>query len=215
MLCRRKIELHTHPSSPPRTLISRQTLEDSAQAISLLGRARAQADEQLRQAAQQCEAMLEDASVEFWKRAEAQLNRWERDRQAMCRAVEQYATSVTNSAIRCVLDETPSPQRVSAMLKQLLASQMPPVEATLLCHPDELNVLKPLLAPPHAALWTLRSDDTVPLQTLVLKTDEGDFRIDWASMFSLLLAQQKDVEPHSVSPPDIYRWQDPQSFRDN
>lgn len=212
MLCHRKIELHAHTSSLPHTLISRQTLEDSGQATSLLNRAKAQAEEQLRHAEQQREVVLEEASLEFWRRAEAQLDRWERDRQAMCNALEQYATAVTNNAIRCLLDETPNPQRLTALLKQLLASQVPPVEAALLCHPSELNVLKPLLAPPHATLWALRPDDTVPPQTLVLKTDEGDFRIDWASMFSLLLAQHKDVEPQSVSPADLYVWQDPQSY---
>ncbi|MGY2228495.1 type III secretion system stator protein SctL [Pseudomonas tolaasii] len=211
MLCRRKLELHTSPSSVPHTLIPRQMLEDSNQANSLLERAKAQAEEHLHQAEQQREALLEEASVAFWRRAEAQLDRWERERQSMSHALEQHATTVTNNVIRYLLGEVPDQQRLTVMLKQLLASQLPPVEATLLCHPDELNALESLLAPPHATLWMLRSDDTIRPQTLVLKTDEGDFRIDWASMFSLLLTQQKHAVPDAPSAPDVYEWQPPRN----
>lgn len=211
MLCHRTLELHAPPSSVPPTLIPRQMLEESDQATSLLNRAKAQAEDFLRQAEQQREALLEEASVEFWRRAEAQLDRWEGERRAMSNALEQYATTVTNTVIRYLLDEVPNLQRLTVMLKQLLASQLPPVEATLLCHPDELHALESLIAPPHATLWTLRSDETIQPQTLVLKTDEGDFRIDWASMFSLLLAQQKNTAPDTTSAPDVYEWQAPQN----
>ncbi|WP_310886684.1 MULTISPECIES: type III secretion system stator protein SctL [Pseudomonas] len=211
MLCHRKIKLHTSASSQPNTLISRQTLEESGQASSLLNRAKAQAEEQLRQAAQQSEVVLEEARLEFWRRALAQLQRWEHDRQAMCDALEHYATTVTNNAIRYLLDETPDPQRLAALLKHLLASQLPRAEAALLCNPAELNALTPLFAPPHETLWTIRADETVPPQTLVLKTDEGDFRIDWASMFSLLLAQHnKDAQSQAVFASDGYASQDAQ-----
>jgi len=193
MLRRQKIELHKAATGLQHTLIPRETLADCAQANQLLSRANAQADEMLRQAEAQCEALLEKATVEFWQRAESQLKRWERERQAMCDSLERHATSITKQAIRCLLDDTVEAQRLAALLKQLLASQVSQVNATLLCHPQEIEEVKQSLANHRATLWKLQPDDTIGPQTLVLKTDEGDFRISWSSMLETLFNHSNEV----------------------
>ncbi|MDY7530921.1 type III secretion system stator protein SctL [Pseudomonas sp. Bout1] len=187
MLRRQKLALHGDAPGLPHTLIPRETLADFAQANQLLSRANAKADERLSLAQTQCDVLLEQAAGEFWQRADAQLKRWERDRQQMCDSLEQYATSVVTQAIRSLLDETIEPRRLAALIKQLLASQVAHVHATLLCHPHELDDVRQCLASHGVTLWKLQPQDTVKPQTLVLKTDEGDFRIDWRSMFEVFL----------------------------
>ena len=182
MLCRYTIELLKDTPGVPRSLIPREELANWKQAGQLLSRANAQADELIALAEKQSEALLEKTSLDLWQRADAQFKRWERDRQAMYDSLEQYATSITNQAIRCLLDETVSPQRMRALLKQLLANQVQNIDATLLCHPHELEEIKQCLANHASIFWKLQADDTTPPQTLVLKTEEGDFRISWSSM---------------------------------
>lgn len=197
MLCRHTITLHSTPSLP-QTLIPRETLADGAQAEQLLAHAKTEADALLDQAEHTREELMEQAGLAFWQRANAQLQRWENERQAMCDHLERYATGVVNQAVRHLLDETAQPQRLAALLKQLLASQVPEVSALLLCHPRELETVKQRLATHHATLWKLQPDDTISPQTLVLKTEEGDFRISWASLLETLLKQ--DDRPSASGP---------------
>lgn len=192
MLCRHTIELPKNLSEVRAGLIPREELADWQQANQLLSRAQAQAQERLRQAEQQCQALREQASLEIWQRADAQLQRWERERQAMHDSLEHYATTITHQAIRSLLDETVAPQRLAALLKQLLASQVQEIDATLLCHPQDLEEIRRCLANHKATLWRLHADETIPLQTLVLTTDEGDFRISWRSMLDTFFNQGKD-----------------------
>lgn len=182
MLCRCTIELLKDTSGLPRSLIPREELSNWEQAHQLLERTNAQANELISQAEQHCEALLEKASLEIWQRADAQLKRWEQDRQAMSDSIEKYATSITHQAIRSLLDETVAPKRLEALLKQLLASQVQNIDAVLLCHPQDLDEIKECLAYHQSTFWKLHADETTPPQTLILKTDEGDFRISWPSM---------------------------------
>ncbi|AIG04854.1 type III secretion apparatus protein RspE [Pseudomonas fluorescens] len=186
MLARRKITLCADAQRPPQALIPRETLADYVQADQLLSRARAQANEILNLAKEQSEAHLHKLSLEFWQRADAQLNRWKIDRQQMCDDLEQHATSIAIQAIRLLLDDTPDSRRLAAMIKQLLASLVPEVNATLFCHPHEIEEAKRCLARHGATAWRLLPDETLKPQTLVLKTDEGDYYISWSSMLEAL-----------------------------
>ncbi len=191
MLCRYAIELLKDAPGLRRTLIPREELANWVHAGELLSRANAQADEQIRLTEKKCEALLEQASLDIWQRADAQFKRWERDRQAMCESLEHYATSITQQAIRCLLDETVAPQRLAALLKQLLANQVQESEATLFCHPLDLEAIKQRLAYYKSPFWKLHADETLEPQTLVLKTDEGDFRISWSSMLDMFFSHTK------------------------
>lgn len=192
MLCRHTIELPNGIAGARCSLILREELESWQQANQLLRHANNQADELISQAKKQCEALLEAASLEIWQRADAQLKQWECDRQAMCDNLEQYATAITNQAIRCLLDETVAAQRLKALLKQLLESQVQEISATLLCHPHDLEAIKEVLAHHNRTFWSLHADETIPPQTLVLKTEEGDFRISLNAMLDTFFKQGKD-----------------------
>ena len=190
MLCKLKIELDNDTSYLPHALISREALSEFAQAKDLIKRANEQAEELLHQAHIKRQSLLQEAGVEFWLRADAQLQRWENDRQRMCDSIEHYATSIANAAIHHLLDEPPEPKRIAALLKQLLASQISAVSATLFCHPAEIGDIGQYLSKHAINRWKLQSDDTVKPQTLLLQTEEGDFAIGWASMLDALLKQK-------------------------
>jgi type III secretion protein L len=192
MLCRYAIELLKDAPGLRHPLIPREELANWVQAEKLLSRASAQADERIRQAEKKCEALLENASLDIWQRADAQLKRWERDRQVMCDNLEHYATEITNQAIRCLLDDAVAPQRLAALLKQLLANQVQEIDATLFCHPLDLESIKQHLAHHKSPFWKLHADETLEPQTLVLKTDEGDFRISWHSMLDTFFSHNKE-----------------------
>lgn len=76
MLTLRKIELHNGACGQPKVLITREMLADCVQSAQLLGSAQTQAEELLRQAAEHREEMLEQARLDFWSRAHAQLSAW-------------------------------------------------------------------------------------------------------------------------------------------
>lgn len=182
MFCRHKIDLPKGSTAFAETLIPRETLANYAHAHNTLEHAKAQARQLLKRAEKQREKLLEQAGLEIWRRADAQFKRWEVERQAMYDNLERYASSIANQAIRLLLEDTPLPQRMAALVRQLMVSQMPMVKAALLCHPQELEAARQALADHNTTLWALRADDTVKPQTLLLQTEEGDFCIDWAAM---------------------------------
>lgn len=190
MFCTRKIELNPSALSLPVALIPKQTLADSAQAGHLLENAEAQAQALVLQAEAQCKQMLEQASLEFWQRANAQLLRWDLERQAMSDNLEHIAASITQAAVRTLLDEAPPAQRITVLLKQLLASQVPTVKGCLLCNPQDRAAVEQWLHQHSYVPWALRCKDEVIAQALILETDEGDFHIDWRSTLGTLLPTQ-------------------------
>lgn len=187
MLCHRKIELCPNSPRLPQPLISRETLVDCGRADQLLRQTKERARRLLRQAKQQCEEQRNEASHEFWERANRQLKHWQMERELMCNALEQSASKLTNQALRCVLEEVPSDQRITVLLRQLLEIQSPAPDMTLRCHPLVRNDVMRWISEQENTLWNLQSDDTLDTQGLVLETSEGDFRIDWASSMEVLL----------------------------
>lgn len=192
MLCRYNIKLSGLSPSAPRSIIPREELANWKHANQLLRDANIQAEELIRLTEQKCEALLEKASIDIWQRADAQFKQWERSRQTMCDTVEHYATQITNQAIRSLLDEIVAPQRVAALVKQLLKSQVEEISATLMCHPHDLKEVTHALAHYGSTFWKLIADSSIDAQTLVLKTDEGDFRISWNDMRNALYEQVRD-----------------------
>ncbi|WP_248733115.1 type III secretion system stator protein SctL [Pseudomonas sp. MWU13-2517] len=187
MLCRHKIELSIPTASLPDALIPRAVLADSQQAERLLKHAQAQADTLLRQAQEKSEQWLEQAQAEFWQRANRQLQRWELERQAICERLEQIATSVTNQALSNLLEQTPPAERLSALLKKMLNTQVPAIAANLVCHPQDHLQVEHWLTLHSDAPWSLRLDNSLTAQTLILETDEGSFHIEWRSTVDSLL----------------------------
>ncbi|PLR60703.1 MULTISPECIES: type III secretion system stator protein SctL [Pseudomonas] len=187
MLCRRTITSPGGTPTVPGSLISCETLASYTQAGDVVERAKAEARQLLRAAKEQQEGMLEKAGLEIWQRANAQLKRWEVDRQSLCDNLEEYATSIANQTIYLLLEETPAPQRINALIKQLLACHVPAIKATLVCNPHELETVRRCLDSVGSHHWTLRTENTLAPQTLLLNTEESDFRIDWISMVNALM----------------------------
>ena len=194
MFCVQKIELHTVTANLPTALIPRELLTDYTQARCLIEHARAQASTLMLQAEAQCERVLENAGTQFWQRANAQLQRWELERRAMQDSLEQVATSVINAALRSFLDQTLPAQRISVLLNQLLAAQLPPIKATLLCHPQDREVVEQWLARLGDVPWVLRVENEVSAQSLLLETEDGAFHINWTDALNHLI-------PVTTSPP--------------
>lgn len=186
-----KIELRKNAASFPNPLVPREVLADAENANQLLVHAQAKADDLIRKAAEKCGAMQKQASVEIWQRADKQFKRWEYEREEMLAHLEHHATLVINQALKCIFDEAVEPQRLRALIKQLLTSQIPQISATLLCSPNDLEQVKQNLVSHGMTLWTLQPDATVPPQTLTLRTDEGDFLINWHSMLDLFFKQRQ------------------------
>ncbi|MBE8590126.1 type III secretion system stator protein SctL [Pseudomonas sp. MAFF 301449] len=184
MLYRHTIDVPKDRHELPRSLIPREELANWIQAEQLLRHANDQADKLLSLAQKRCETLKEEASLEIWRRADAQLKRWEHDRQAMCDKLEQHASFITREAIRCLLDETPRPIRLAALLRQLMANQVHEVCADLFCHPHDFDEIERWFAHQKPTIWKLNADEATPPQTLILKTEEGDFCISWETMLT-------------------------------
>lgn len=193
MLCRRKIELLQNVPELSHPVIPRQVMTDFYESKQLLSHANTQAEELLSMAKEKCEVLQKKAALEFWELANAQLTRWERERQEMCTSLEQHATLIVSRAIKQLLEETVAPERMKALLKQLLENQIPAINATLHCCPDELENIKHYFANHKSPPWRLQPNDTITAQTLILKTEEGDFCISWEAML-------KNFLKHSESP---------------
>lgn len=187
MFCAQKIELHTVTDNLPTTLIRREMLVDYAQARQLIEHARAQARTLMLQAEVQCERVLENAGSHFWQRANTQLQRWESERRAMHDSLEQVATSVINTALQSFLDETLPAQRITALLNQLLEAQLPPIKATLLCHPQDREAVEQWLARLGDVPWVLRVENEISAQSLLLETEDGGFHINWVDALEHLM----------------------------
>ncbi len=187
MFCARKIELHTITPNLPTALIPREMLADYTQACQLLEHAKAHAQTLIRQAEAQCEAVLQSAGQQFWQRANTLLQRWESERQTMHEHLEQLASTVISNTLRSFLDETPPTQRLTALLNQLLLAQLPPIKATLLCNPLDREPVEQWLARLGDVSWTLRFENDVSPQSLMLETEEGGFHINWADALDHLI----------------------------
>lgn len=187
MFCAKKIELQSIAPNQPTTLIPREVLADYSQARQLLEQAQAQAQVLIRQAEAQCASVLETASEQFWERANAQLQCWESERQAMHDNLEQVATSVINTTLRSFLDEALPAQRLTALLNQLLDAQLPPIKATLVCHPLDREHVEQWLACVGDVPWTLRVENDAAAQSLMLETEDGGFHINWGDALDQLI----------------------------
>lgn len=179
MLCRRKIELLTSSASLSQPVISRELLADNQRAEHVLDNAQAQAETLLQQAQEQSAQILKQAHEEFWQRANQQLQRWEAERQTIGDQCERFATTITQQALSSLLEMTPPAERISALLNKLLDPLIPRPNAALACHPADQAHVEQWLHINTEVRWSLRLDDALPPQTLILETEEGSFHVEW------------------------------------
>lgn len=187
MLRVQEIELRTHTTSPALPLIPRETLTDVTKANQLLEHANTQANELIRHAEEKCKALQETATTEIWQLINAQLKCWAHEREEIFDSLEHHVTLVTHQAITCILEETVEPKRLAALIRRLLACQLPDINPTLSCCPAEIEHIRQYLEAHNTVFWKLEADNATPPQTLILKTVEGDFYITWKSMLDHFL----------------------------
>ena len=77
-------------------------------------------------------------------------------------------------------------------MKQLLTNHVHEISAILLCHPDDFDEIKRHLVDKKTTIWKLQADEAILTKALVLKTDEGDFRISWSSMRAAFFKHSKE-----------------------
>lgn len=187
MLSQRKIELRPGAPVLAQTLITRQHLIDCGQVSEVLAHARSQADELLRNAQQAADVLLANAQCEIWQQANAQLARWHMEHDSLCKEMESSARLVVNQALCHLLDELPQQTRITALLKQLVRAQCPPLSATLRCHPQAREDVQQWLSTRTDDLWQLQIDERLDPQALALITAQGDLCIDWPGAIEALL----------------------------
>lgn len=187
MFVRRSLKLRDGSGGLAQPLISHETLLDCGRAEGVLALARMQAAALLRQIEAQRDTLLEEAQRQFWQRAGAQLGQWEQQRQQMWRMLEEQARILVNQALRRLLDDTPPPRRLNALLNQLARSQTEPVSAVLRCHPSVEETVQQWLDLLGESPWRLCPDESLPPDELRLVTEQGDFCIDWRTASDALL----------------------------
>ncbi|WP_273808408.1 MULTISPECIES: type III secretion system stator protein SctL [unclassified Pseudomonas] len=196
MLTRRTLELRANAATLPETHLPRALLADCGRAETVLSHAEAQAAELLAASETACATRLGQLEREFWQRAEGLLDAWQAQRQEEQAALEEIAREVVNAALDQLLAETPPAQRVDALLRQLLLSRQPPLPGQLHCAPDLEAPLQTWCAARPELPWQLVTDHALPPGQMMLRSDTGDFRLDWRhAVNGLQLPEQPGMEP--------------------
>lgn len=164
-------------------VLRRESLDSVLLADQLLEQARAEAEAILAEANQQRDALLKNATVEFWQAANASLAAWDSAREAQLEQVVKQASQVLRDGLQQVLGRVPRDLRLQATLRQLAASQPLAVQAGLQCHSDDLEALSGWLQELSTArFWELIANDHLQPGQLRLETPSGDFNLDWSAM---------------------------------
>ncbi|MGE7955662.1 type III secretion system stator protein SctL [Pseudomonas sp. NPDC089530] len=189
MLTRRSLSL-SHPQAlPSGAVLRRETLQDSLLAEQLLDAARAEAEALLSEARDAAAGLREEAAVqaraEVWRQADALLADWQEQRQQMWQGIVASAEAVLGQAWQALLGEQEPPVRIAALLRQLAAAQPQDEAGVLHCHPDALPLATRHLQQAQAA-WSLRGDPQQAADSLCLRTEQGDFSLDWQTLGTAL-----------------------------
>lgn len=185
MLTRRSLTLGRPHVLPGGLVLRRETLEDCVLAEQVLTTARAEADALLARAQDDAERLRDNAwqqaCDEVWQQADAVLLQWQQEREQMWASITLTAEALVGTALRQLLAEQPDAARVSALLLQLRLAQPEDEAAVLYCHPDWLEPATQKLQQRQAS-WSVRADPQLAPQTLCLRTEQGDFRLNWTTL---------------------------------
>lgn len=186
MLARRSLELRPEGQGLLQPFIARETLIDCGRAQRVIERATDQAAQLIAQASEAAEAQVLAAQAQFWEQANALLDTWEAQRQAMWQQLESSAARLVNQALQTLLDEVPDPARIDALVRQLARGQREPASATLYCHPEDLPNLTRSLGTAEHQPWTPVADASMGRHQVRLQTPGGSFQLDWPSAVQAL-----------------------------
>ncbi|CAO95577.1 type III secretion system stator protein SctL [Erwinia tasmaniensis] len=156
----------------------------------------------LEQARQQAQAMRDDAERQiaadrliaqqragqaFWQQADTLLHDWQQQYQQLEAQVLEVMDGVMTQALGQLLDEVPEPQRLAALLRQIMRASALDDRGSLYCHPSQQNEVADWLHL-HAHLgWRLQPDGSLAVDGLKLVTANGELHLDWQQAVRQLL----------------------------
>lgn len=190
MLVKRRLSLPPQVLLEP--LLRRELFDDVLRAEQLLERAAQQADAMLQDAEYQCQQQLQSAQALFWEETNLQLQAFADENLAFQRELLASVDRLLLLAMTRLLDETDLSGRIRALLRNLSDSQAGRAAATLSCHPQQAQAVQAWLEDSGlVALWAVQQDTQVPLQALRLSHAQGAFEIDWEQLRAGLLGHSE------------------------
>ncbi|AHL34306.1 hypothetical protein CD58_15925 [Pseudomonas brassicacearum] len=183
MLIRRNLSLGDRETGGE-LVVRHEQFADYRTAVDVMSQARAEADALLLEAEKLRQDYLDRALAQFWDQASSLLEALEAERQQCRSRVVDVCRDLLNVVIGRLFDECQPAERARILLEHLAASQAYPMgSATLRCHPELLVEVQAWLeANSSSALWQLREDTTIPVQSIRLSTDAGEYDIDWTGL---------------------------------
>lgn len=173
-------------------VIDRQQLQRQQQAADVLAQAQQQAAALLEQARQQCAALQlearQQAEQRFWQQADEILQAWRRHYQQLEEQVTDVMTTVVTQALAQLLTEAAEPERITALLRQLLRAKSVEEQGTLYCHPPQQSQIAQWLQQHPQLAWRLTPEASRPGDSLRLVTSQGELHLDWQQAVQQLSA---------------------------
>ncbi|CAM3058294.1 type III secretion protein [Pseudomonas floridensis] len=182
MLAKRSIAL-TNAALLPEPIMRREAIADSLLAQDILANAHVQARQMLSQQQEEADRRQQQALAEFWTSANAFLAELQAQRQVLQQQVMESLEHLLTDALKQLLDETSLAERARALSRNLAASQLNEVGATLSVHPDIADsVAEWLTKSRFVEHWQLKRDASMPRESLRLSDANGAFDIDWVTL---------------------------------
>lgn len=173
-------------------VIDRQQLQRQQHAADVLAQAQQQAAALLEQARQQCAAIQlearQQAEQRFWQQADEILQAWRRHYQQLEEQVTDVMTTVVTQALAQLLTEAAEPERITALLRQLLCAKSVEEQGTLYCHPPQQSQIAQWLQQHPQLAWRLTPEASRPADSLRLVTSQGELHLDWQQAVQQLSA---------------------------
>lgn len=186
MLTRRTLSFPGDRHTVAGSLLRRELFEDCQLAEQVLQQAREQAqqilDEAHAQALQLHRQSEAQARAEVMDSAQVLLDDVQRQHRQREAAVLEVARELVSAAVQQVLGEQTPQQRIEAVLDQLIAAQPDEPLARLHCHPERLDELAACLQRGGREGWRLQGDPRLAPDALSLRSERGEFNLDWQSL---------------------------------
>lgn len=190
------------PSPEEGVLLRSDIVQALDQANDLLSRAQQQQAEMMTEAESQAQAivaaaqaqaeshiatLLAEKEAEFLQRTEALFADWHAARLQQEENLVQQAQQLVSATLEHYFARSDEAQKITALLRQFMLASAREPEATLCCHPHHYDpVATWLQCHPHLA-WSIKRDDALPLEHLILQTAHGELSVAWASLQQRLL----------------------------
>ncbi|MCU7369223.1 type III secretion system stator protein SctL [Pantoea stewartii] len=152
------------------------------EAQEIIDEARTQAETLRQQAKTECDALLAGAQDAFCHQAQTLFTDWQHQRGVEQQQLLDAADELLEQALGRLLDEVPSAKQLDILLTQLRAKHPPVAAATLYCHSEMHAAVTHWLVQRPELRWQPTINDTLPPDTLLLTTEQGELHISWQAL---------------------------------